>query len=76
MNKDIIKGNWLQLKGKVRQQWGNITDDDVAKMKGSYEELQGVLQERYGYAKDRAEEEISNFLSVYDIKEFEDDQLK
>ncbi len=64
MNKDIIQGNWQQLKGKVRQQWGDLTDDDVQRMKGSRQELSGVLQERYGYQKDRVEAEIDKFIKA------------
>ncbi len=62
MNKDIIQGNWTQLKGKVRQQWGDLTDNDVERLKGSRQELSGLLQERYGYQKDRIEQEIDKFL--------------
>lgn len=64
MNKDIIQGNWQQLKGKVRQQWGDLTDDDVQRMKGTRQELSGVLQERYGYQKDRVEAEIDKFIKA------------
>ncbi|MGE3318226.1 MAG: CsbD family protein [Candidatus Berkiella sp.] len=62
MNEDIVKGNWHELKGKVRKQWGNFTDNEVAQMKGSREELGGLLQKRYGYQKDRVEQEIDKFL--------------
>lgn len=62
MNKDIIEGKWHEVKGKLKQQWGKITDDDVLKMKGNYEELCGVIQERYGYQKDKAEKEVKDFI--------------
>ena len=62
MNKDIIQGNWKEVKGKVKQQWGKLTDDDIAKMKGSYEELSGALQKSYGYQKDQAKKEIDKFI--------------
>ena len=62
MNKDIIKGKWHEIKGKVKQQWGDLTDDEVTKIDGSYEELEGILQKKYGYQKDRAEKEIQTFL--------------
>lgn len=62
MNKDIIKGKWKEIKGKVKQQWGELTDDEISQMNGNYEELEGALQKRYGYAKDRAEREIENFV--------------
>lgn len=62
MNKDIIKGNWKQIKGMLKQQWGKITDDEIAKMEGSSEELEGYLQKKYGYQKDQAKKEIQTFL--------------
>lgn len=63
MNKDIIKGNWKEVKGKIRQQWGKLTDDDVEKMKGSHEELVGKLQSTYGYQKDQAQKEVDDFVT-------------
>ena len=62
MNKDIIKGNWKEIKGKVKQQWGKLTDDDISKMEGSYEELEGKIQKAYGYQKDEAKKEIDTFI--------------
>jgi uncharacterized protein YjbJ (UPF0337 family) len=63
MNKDIIKGNWKEVKGKIRQQWGKLTDDDVAKMQGSYEELEGKIQLSYGLQKEQAQKEINDFVA-------------
>lgn len=62
MNKDILTGKWKELKGKARSQWGKLTDDDVEKIAGSYDELVGSLQKRYGYEKDRASKEVNEFL--------------
>ncbi len=62
MNKDIIQGNWKEVKGKLKQQWGNLTDDEIAKMNGNRQELQGLLQKKYGYQKDQVEKEIDTFL--------------
>jgi len=62
MNKDIIEGNWTELKGKVRQQWADLTDDDVEHMKGTRQELSGLLQKKFGYQQDRVEQEIDKFL--------------
>ncbi|MCS5710384.1 CsbD family protein [Candidatus Berkiella aquae] len=64
MNKDIIQGNWQQLKGKVRQQWGDLTDDEVQRLKGTREELGGLIQKKYGYQKDRVERELDNFIKA------------
>lgn len=58
-NKDTLKGEWKQLKGKVKEQWGKLTDDDLAKINGQKDQLVGKLQERYGYAKDKAEQEYN-----------------
>lgn len=62
MNADVLKGKWLQLKGKVRSQWGKLTDDELDQINGNSEQLVGLLQERYGYAKDRAEREVNTFI--------------
>jgi uncharacterized protein YjbJ (UPF0337 family) len=62
MNQDTVKGHWKEIKGKLKQQWGNLTDDDIARLNGSREELEGLLQQRYGYERDRIEKEIDNFL--------------
>ncbi|WP_437206131.1 CsbD family protein [Planctomicrobium sp. SH664] len=61
MNWDQVEGNWKQFKGQVQQQWGKLTNDDLDMIKGRKTELAGKLQERYGYAKDRAEQEINQF---------------
>ncbi len=66
MNQDIVKGKWTQLKGKIREQWGKLTDDDLAEIEGRQESAIGRLQERYGYAKDRAEKEWKEFKERHD----------
>jgi uncharacterized protein YjbJ (UPF0337 family) len=65
MNPDIIHGRWRQLKGNVRKQWGKLTDDDVARIEGSREKLVGVIQERYGKAREDAEREVERFEQAY-----------
>ncbi len=62
MNNDIIEGKWTEVKGKLKQQWGKLTDDDITQMKGSYQELEGHLQKAYGYEKDAAKKEIDKFI--------------
>jgi uncharacterized protein YjbJ (UPF0337 family) len=69
MNKDILEGNWTLLKGKVKTQWGKLTDDDITKVNGNYEQLQGLLQKNYGYQKEEADTEIKTFLDKCNIKE-------
>lgn len=61
MNKDIIAGKWTQLKGKAQAKWGDLTDDvfDVAEGDSTY--LAGKLQERYGWERERAEQEVRDF---------------
>lgn len=63
MDWDRIEGNWHQFKGKVREKWGDLTDDDVDKVAGRREQLEGKLQERYGYAQDRARTEVDSWLN-------------
>jgi len=69
MNKDIIQGHWHEIKGNLKQQWGKLTDDQITQMKGSYEELEGVLQKSYGYQKDEAKKEIDAFIKKNDWNE-------
>ena len=60
---DILQGKWHEFKWRVKGQWGKLTDDDVAKLTGKQEELSGVLQQRYGYAKAQADAEINKWLT-------------
>ncbi|MGA7882855.1 MAG: CsbD family protein [Terrimicrobiaceae bacterium] len=62
MNWDRIEGNWKQLKGKVKAQWGELTDDDLRAIEGHREQLEGKLQQRYGYAKERAKKEVDDWM--------------
>jgi uncharacterized protein YjbJ (UPF0337 family) len=62
MNWDRIEGNWMEFKGRVQQQWGKLTNDDLDVIEGHRKELAGRLQQRYGYAKDEAEREIDDWL--------------
>ena len=61
MNKDEIGGNWKQLYGKAKEKWGKLTDDDMTVIEGKRDQLVGKIQERYGYAKDQAEKEVSDW---------------
>ena len=67
MNEDILKGKWKEIKGEVKQKWGKLTDDDLAQVEGKEEKLVGLLQKRYGYAKEKAEEEeeYKGFIGRY-----------
>jgi uncharacterized protein YjbJ (UPF0337 family) len=61
MNWDQIKGKWKQAKGQVQQKWGELTDDDLAVVDGKREVLVGLVQEKYGVAKEAAEEQVKEF---------------
>ncbi|MBJ9999631.1 MULTISPECIES: CsbD family protein [Erwiniaceae] len=63
MNNDEISGNWKQFKGKVKEQWGKLTDDDLTVVEGKRDQLVGKIQERYGYQKDQAEKELRDWES-------------
>jgi uncharacterized protein YjbJ (UPF0337 family) len=61
MNWDRIEGNWKQIKGKVKAQWGDLTDDDLDVVAGRRDQLAGKVQERYGIAKDEAERQVASW---------------
>ena len=61
MNNDRTTGAWHQIKGKVKEQWGKLTDDDLTQIEGKSEQLAGKLQERYGMARDEAERQAIDF---------------
>jgi len=62
MAKSVLKGQWKQLKGQVRAKWGELTDDEVDQVRGESKKLVGLLQEKYGYAKEKAEAQVAEFL--------------
>ena len=73
MNRDVLEGQWKQLKGRVKQQWGRLTDDELDRMSGRYDELAGLIQERYGYSRDEAVNELDMWLNNLDTSEFRRD---
>jgi uncharacterized protein YjbJ (UPF0337 family) len=64
MNEDTLKGQWMQLKGKVREKWGKLTNDDVDQIQGHSQQLVGRIQERYGVARDEAERQVKDWMSA------------
>lgn len=68
MSSDILKGNWKQLKGQVQKTWGKLTDDDLTESQGDYNKLVGRLQERYGWSKVQAEQQVNDFLAKSEQK--------
>jgi uncharacterized protein YjbJ (UPF0337 family) len=63
MNKDTIEGNWKQLKGKAKEQWGKLTDDDFDVIAGKRDQLLGRIQERHGISRDEAEKQVTAWES-------------
>jgi uncharacterized protein YjbJ (UPF0337 family) len=63
MNSDQLNGNWQVLKGKIQKQWGKLTSDDLDVIEGNRKEIVGRVQARYGYAKERADREVDEWLS-------------
>jgi uncharacterized protein YjbJ (UPF0337 family) len=64
MNWDRIEGNWKQFSGKVQQQWGKLTNDDLDVIDGRREELSGRIQKAYGVTKDEADRQITDFADT------------
>jgi len=66
MNQNILEGKWKQLRGSVREKWGELTDDELDQIAGKRDKLAGFLQERYGYTQLEAERQIDDFLENWD----------
>jgi uncharacterized protein YjbJ (UPF0337 family) len=62
MDWNRVEGNWKQLKGKIKEQWGHLTDDDLDKIAGQREQLEGKIQERYGIGKDMVRKDVDDWL--------------
>ena len=61
MNNDQIEGKWKQFKGKAKQKWAKLTDDELDQIKGKQQELEGKVQERYGITKEEAKQQVKEF---------------
>jgi uncharacterized protein YjbJ (UPF0337 family) len=68
MNSDVFKGQWKQLKGKVQQQWGRLTDDDLAEINGDRDLLIGKLQELYGRSREDAEKDLDRWATISEMQ--------
>ena len=64
-NQDVLAGKWKQARGKVKQWWGKLTDNDLERISGRVDQLVGVVQERYGYTKEQAEKEVTKFMDQF-----------
>jgi uncharacterized protein YjbJ (UPF0337 family) len=63
MDWNRVEGNWKEVKGKVKEKWAKLTDDDLAAIDGRRDQLEGRLQQRYGYAKDQARKDVDTWFS-------------
>ena len=66
MNDDILTGKWQQMRGHAKEWWGKLTDDDLNRIQGKRDVLVGLLQEKYGYTKEKADQEINRRIHEYD----------
>jgi len=66
MNKDILQGKWRQMRGEMKKWWGELTDDEFDKIEGDRDKLIGLLQEKYGYSKEKAEEELGRRFDAFE----------
>ena len=64
MDWDRIEGNWKQVKGKIKEKWGNLTDDEIDVIAGKRDQLEGKIQERYGQTKDVARQDVDEWLKA------------
>ncbi len=68
MNNDIVEGKWKQIRGEAKAWWGKLTDDDLERAAGKFDVLAGILQEKYGYTRERAADEINKHVTEYEAK--------
>ncbi|MFP4431804.1 MAG: CsbD family protein [Spirochaetaceae bacterium] len=68
MNKDFLKGSWDQIKGRIKSEWGKLTDDDLTRANGDMEELVGIVRKRYGYEEPEARSKVDVWLSKAEDK--------
>ena len=62
MNKDIFEGKWKEMRGQIKEWWGQLTDDELEQAAGNAEKIVGLLQQKYGYTRERAEQEFNRRL--------------
>ena len=67
MNTDILEGKWKQIRGEIRETWGELTDSELEQIAGKRDKLAGTLQEKYGWSRDEAERQIDDFLRNYEV---------
>jgi uncharacterized protein YjbJ (UPF0337 family) len=67
MNEDILKGKWLEMKGRIQERWGKLTDNELGEIEGKGQKLLGILRNKYGYIKDKAELEYEDSVELVEI---------
>ena len=68
INRDILAGKWKQVRGKAKQTWAKLTDNDLDRISGRFDELAGLVQEKYGYSREQAEREVQHFIEKVNTK--------
>lgn len=68
MNSDIFEGKWKQIRGEAKAWWGNVTDNDLDQVEGKFDVLVGVLQEKYGYTREQAADEVDKRVTEFEAK--------
>ena len=63
MNKDVLEGKWKEMRGQVKENWADLTEDDLKEVEGNFDKLVGKIQEKYGKTKEQVKEEIDDFLN-------------
>ena len=66
MNQDILEGKWKQIRGEAKAWWGKLTDDDLDRAAGKYDVLTGIIQEKYGYTRERAAAEVDKHVTEFE----------
>ena len=67
MNQDVFEGKWKEMRGQIKEWWGKLTDDDLERVSGKADQMIGLLQQKYGYTKEHAEEEFNRRLEAAKI---------
>jgi uncharacterized protein YjbJ (UPF0337 family) len=72
MNKQTFKGHWHKIKGKLKAEWDELTEDDLSKIEANNQEIYGILMERYGYAKDEVKRTVREFMEEVSLPDLND----
>jgi uncharacterized protein YjbJ (UPF0337 family) len=75
MNKHILEGKWKQVRGEAKAWWGKLTDNDLDRVAGKFEVLVGLLQEKYGYTREQAADEIDKRVTDYEARLHEEIEM-